>query len=73
SLVTTAPAPIVHPSPILTPARIVASPPIQQSLPMEISRAYSFPSRRDCTLVSCVAARRLTFGPKATLSPMMIR
>ncbi|KAI1812139.1 hypothetical protein GGS20DRAFT_44171 [Poronia punctata] len=56
SLVTTLPAPTVHPFPIVTPGMMVVFPPIQQSSPIVTGFAYSIPSRRDCTSVSCVAA-----------------
>lgn len=46
-LVTTEPAPIVHPFPIVTPGRMLTLPPIQQSSPMNTGSANSTPSRRD--------------------------
>ncbi|PSR74472.1 hypothetical protein BD289DRAFT_354870, partial [Coniella lustricola] len=71
SLVTTLPAPMVQPLPILTPGIIVTLPPIQQSSPIETGMAYSTPSRRDCTSVSCVAAKMDTKGPNMTRWPMV--
>ncbi|KZP19189.1 hypothetical protein FIBSPDRAFT_863133 [Athelia psychrophila] len=43
SFVTTAPAPIVTRFPTLIPGKITAFAPIQQSSPMTIGFAYSFP------------------------------
>lgn len=43
TLVTTLPAPTVHPFPILTPGRMVAFPPIQQSSPTQIGLPNSGP------------------------------
>ena len=43
SLVTTLPAPMVHPFPILTPGQMTTPPPIQQSVPMVIGSAQSGP------------------------------
>ncbi|PKK50798.1 hypothetical protein CI102_5237, partial [Trichoderma harzianum] len=54
-LVTTLPAPIVHPFPIVKPGMMVVLPPIQQSSPMVTLPPYSIPLRRDWTPVSCVA------------------
>ncbi|KAI1363677.1 hypothetical protein F5Y08DRAFT_329175 [Xylaria arbuscula] len=71
SLVTILPAPIVHPLPIVTPGIIVVFPPIQQSSPMTTGRAYSIPSRRDCTSVSWVAAKMDTKGPNITRFPIV--
>lgn len=73
SLVTTAPAPIVHPFPMVTPARRTTFPPIQQSFPIVTGWAYSILSRRDCTSVSCVAAKMLTEGPIMTRWPIVTR
>lgn len=73
SLVTTLPHPIVHPSPIVTPGRTIVPPPIQQSLPMVTCLEKSIPSRRDCTSVSCVAAKMATDGPRKTRSPIVTR
>jgi hypothetical protein len=70
SLVTTLPAPIVHPFPIVIPGIITVFPPIQQSFPIVTSLAYSTPSRRDWISVSWVAAKMLTPGPNNTLSPI---
>ncbi|KAI0971069.1 hypothetical protein F4678DRAFT_91493 [Xylaria arbuscula] len=63
SFVTTLPAPMVQPLPMVTPGMMVVLPPIQQSSPMTTGLAYSIPSRRDCTSVSCVAANMETKGP----------
>ncbi|EGR51607.1 uncharacterized protein TRIREDRAFT_55036, partial [Trichoderma reesei QM6a] len=56
-LVTTLPAPIVHPLPIVTPGMMVVLPPIQQSSPMVTLPPYSMPARREATPVSCVAPK----------------
>lgn len=63
SLVTMLPDPMVHPFPIVTPGMMVTFPPIQQSSPIVTWPAYSTPSRRDWTPVSCVAAKMETNGP----------
>ncbi|KAK0619409.1 hypothetical protein B0T14DRAFT_207985 [Immersiella caudata] len=70
SLVTTLPAPIVHPFPIFTPGIIDTFPPIQQSSPISTSTAYSNPSRRLCTPTSCVAVKIDTPGPINTRFPI---
>lgn len=70
-LVTILPAPIVQPLPIVTPGMMVVLPPIQQSSPIVTPLAYSTPSRRDCTSVSCVAAKMETKGPNMTRLPMV--
>lgn len=72
-LVTTELLPIVHPFPIVTPGMMVVLPPIQQSSPISTERAYSRPSRRDCTLVSCVAAKMDTKGPNMTRFPILTK
>ncbi|KAI0550112.1 hypothetical protein F4679DRAFT_220014 [Xylaria curta] len=69
-LVTTLPAPMVHPFPMVTPGMIVTLPPIQQSSPMTTGLAYSMLSRRDCTSVSWVAANMDTKGPNITRFPI---
>ncbi|KAI0862336.1 hypothetical protein F4860DRAFT_124879 [Xylaria cubensis] len=69
-LVTTLPAPMVHPFPMVTPGMIVTLPPIQQSSPMMTGLAYSMLSRRDCTSVSWVAANMDTKGPNITRFPI---
>ncbi|KAI1354468.1 hypothetical protein F5Y01DRAFT_251199 [Xylaria sp. FL0043] len=71
SFVTTLLAPIVQPLPIVTPGMMVVLPPIQQSSPMVTGLAYSIPSRRDCTSVSCVAANMKTNGPNCTRLPIV--
>ncbi|EHA27185.1 hypothetical protein ASPNIDRAFT_138151, partial [Aspergillus niger ATCC 1015] len=73
SLVTTEPAPIVEPSPMVTPGKMTTLPPIQQSSPMRIGWPNSTNLRRDSTLTSCPAVKRLTLGPNCTRSPMMIK
>ncbi|KAH8706178.1 hypothetical protein BGZ61DRAFT_350933, partial [Ilyonectria robusta] len=71
SLVTTLPAPIVHPLPIVTPGITVVFPPIQQSSPIVMGKAYSTRLRREATLVSCVAENSDTFGPNSTRFPIL--
>ncbi|EYE91348.1 uncharacterized protein EURHEDRAFT_465063, partial [Aspergillus ruber CBS 135680] len=52
SLVTTEPAPTVHPLPILTPGRMMTFPPIQQSSSMKTGWPNSTNLIRESTLVS---------------------
>ncbi|KAI3336903.1 hypothetical protein HD806DRAFT_475120 [Xylariaceae sp. AK1471] len=73
SLVTTLLAPMVQPLPMVTPGMMVVFPPIQQSSPMMTGLANSIPSRRDCTSVSCVAAKMDTKGPNCTRLPIVTR
>ncbi|KAH7015933.1 hypothetical protein EDB80DRAFT_567050, partial [Ilyonectria destructans] len=51
-LVTTAPAPTVHPRPMVTPGRITTLPPIQQSSSILIGWPNSTNLIRESTLVS---------------------
>ncbi|KAH6908356.1 hypothetical protein BKA70DRAFT_1103479, partial [Coprinopsis sp. MPI-PUGE-AT-0042] len=73
SLLTTLPAPMVHPFPMVTPGRIIAPAPIQQSSPMTIGFANSFNALRELMLVSCVAVRTLTPGPNIVRAPIVTR
>lgn len=66
---TTAPAATVHPFPILQGPLIIAPPPIQQSSPISIGYALSYPPCLSSTSVECVAAKKPTRGPHKTLEP----
>ncbi|KAF1949879.1 hypothetical protein CC80DRAFT_428038, partial [Byssothecium circinans] len=71
-LVTTLPAPIVHPSPIVTPARTMTLPPIQQSSPIVIGAPNSGPSipARSSGSTGCEAVKIETLGPNNTRAPI---
>ncbi|KAF9263014.1 hypothetical protein L218DRAFT_866450, partial [Marasmius fiardii PR-910] len=73
SLVTTDPAPIVLPRPIVTPGKTCTPAPSQQSSSILMASPQFTYLRRESTLVPCATVIRVTFGPIATLSPIMTR
>ncbi|KAI1492484.1 hypothetical protein F5X96DRAFT_379910 [Biscogniauxia mediterranea] len=75
SLVTTLPAPIVHPRPMVTPGRTTQFPPNQQSSPIVIGDPVSGPlvPLRTLGSVGCVPEKKEQFGPITTRSPTVMR
>ncbi|KAI1195597.1 hypothetical protein F5X97DRAFT_241354 [Nemania serpens] len=74
SLVTTLPAPIVHPRPMVTPERTITFPPSQQSSPMVMGAPFSGPfvPLRTLGSVGWLPEKKEQLGPISVRSPTVM-